>query len=190
VYELADLLAGESGIEFNIEGNPFPDFMEMARKVRPTQCTLVPDSPEAATSDHGWDLRRYGEGLKLVVSTLRNLGIRVSLFMDADPSQMPLAAEVGADRVELYTEPYATAFDTPAREQVWARYAETARSAQTAGLGVNAGHDLNLRNLGPFCTIPGILEVSIGHALTADALEVGFPAAVRAYLEAIREAGK
>jgi pyridoxine 5-phosphate synthase len=186
VFELAELLAREGGVEFNIEGNPFPEFMEMVRRVRPTQCTLVPDSPEAATSDHGWNLNQDARRLKPITSELRELGVRVSLFMDADPAQMSLAADAGADRVELYTEPYAAAFDTPSSEEVFGRYAAAARAAQASGLGVNAGHDLNLHNLGRFCTIPGILEVSIGHALTADALEVGLSAAVRAYLDVIR----
>jgi pyridoxine 5-phosphate synthase len=185
VYELSELSALKK-VEFNIEGNPFPEYMEMARQVRPTQCTLVPDSPDAATSDHGWDLDRDGARLKPLIDELRRLGIRVSLFMNADPSQMPLAKAIDADRVELYTGPYAAAFETASARQVFTQYAEAAEAAQRAGLGVNAGHDLNLRNLGRFCEIPGILEVPIGHALTADALEVGFPSAVQAYLRAIR----
>jgi pyridoxine 5-phosphate synthase len=188
VYELAEMLSKEKGVEFNIEGNPFPAYMQLVRKVRPTQCTLVPDSPDAATSDHGWDLVQARQTLEPVIAELRRLGIRVSLFMDADTAAMPLAATLGADRVELYTEPYAAAFATAAEGEVFERYAAAAAAAQHGGLGVNAGHDLNLRNLTRFCRIPGILEVSIGHALTADALEMGFPAAVRAYLEAIRAA--
>jgi pyridoxine 5-phosphate synthase len=190
VYELADMLSRERNIEFNIEGNPFSGFMDLVRKVRPDQCTLVPDSPDALTSDHGWDLRRDNHGLHPLIRELRNLGIRISLFMDADPSQMTLAKAVGADRVELYTGPYAAAFGTPLQESVAEQYARSASAAQNAGLGVNAGHDLNLQNLARFCEIPGILEVSIGHAITADALEVGFPAAVRAYLKAIDTSGR
>jgi pyridoxine 5-phosphate synthase len=186
VYDLAELLAGEKGIEFNIEGNPFPEFMELVERVRPTQCTLVPDSPDVFTSDHGWNLRQDGTALALRIGELRRLGIRVSLFMDANPEDMELARAAGADRVELYTEPWAAAFETPSRDSVLARFAAASSTAQSAGLGVNAGHDLNLQNLGLFCSIPGILEVSIGHALTADALEMGFPAAVRAYLDVIR----
>ena len=185
VYELAELLHQHPAIELNIEGNPFPEFMEIVRQVRPSQCTLVPDSPEAVTSDHGWDLRK-AHGLESIISELRRLGVRVSLFMDPESRDMTFAAAAGADRVELYTEPYAAAFNTPSVDEVYVRYEDAAAAAQAVGLGVNAGHDLNLQNLGKFCKIPGILEVSIGHALIADALEIGLPNAVRAYLKAIQ----
>jgi pyridoxine 5-phosphate synthase len=182
VYELANLLKRFPDVEFNIEGNPFPDFMEIVKAVRPAQCTLVPDDPGAVTSDHGWNLRDAGSRLRPILTEIRKLGVRVSLFMDADGDQWPLARELGADRVELYTEPYAEAFGRADFQPVLARYASAAALAQSAGLGVNAGHDLNLRNLGAFCKIPGVLEVSIGHALVADALEMGLTNAVRAYL--------
>ena len=187
VYELADLLT----VELNIEGNPFRDFLELVRKVRPTQCTLVPDSPEQSTSDHGWRLIEGGrpsadaERLEPIVRELVGMGIRVSLFLDPEPEQIDAAAALGADRIELYTEPYARAFGTDHEDEVFERYAQAARLAQHTGLGVNAGHDLNLHNLPRFCGIPGILEVSIGHALVADAIETGLAAAVRAYLEAV-----
>jgi pyridoxine 5-phosphate synthase len=182
VYEIAELVANHHGIEFNIEGNPFPEFMQIIRKVRPAQCTLVPDSPDAVTSDHGWDLVEEAHRLRPIIFELRDLGIRVSLFMDADSTQWQQARELGADRVELYTQPYAEAFARGDFESEFAKYAQVAEAAQAAGLGVNAGHDLNLKNLGRFCCIPGILEVSIGHALVADALEMGFHNAVKAYL--------
>ena len=185
VYELAELLTNYDGVEFNIEGNPFPEFMQMMRKVRPAQCTLVPDSPEAVTSDHGWNLVAEADRLRPLISELRNLGIRVSLFMDADSNQWHEARELGAGRVELYTQPYAQAFARGDFESVFAKYARAAAAAQAAGLGVNAGHDLNLKNLGRFCHIPAILEVSIGHALVADALEMGFHNAVKAYLHVL-----
>jgi pyridoxine 5-phosphate synthase len=185
VYELAELVANHDGIEFNIEGNPFPEFMQMIRKVRPVQCTLVPDSPDAVTSDHGWDLIEEADRLRPLIFELRDLGIRVSLFMDADSIQWQQARELGAGRVELYTQPYAEAFARGDFESVFAKYARAAAAAQAAGLGVNAGHDLNLKNLGRFCRIPGILEVSIGHALVADALEMGFHNAVKAYLHVL-----
>jgi pyridoxine 5-phosphate synthase len=185
VYELAELLTNYDGVEFNIEGNPFPEFMQMMRKVRPAQCTLVPDSPEAVTSDHGWNLVEEADRLRPLISELRNLGIRISLFMDADSNQWQQARELGADRVELYTQPYAEAFVRGDCESVFAKYARAAAAAQAVGLGVNAGHDLNLKNLGRFCRIPGILEVSIGHALVADALEMGFHNAVKAYLHVL-----
>jgi len=183
VYELAAMLKAEyPAAEYNIEGNPFEaKFMELVSAVRPTQCTLVPDAPEAFTSDHGWDLSSDRPRLMPIIEQLQALEIRVSLFMDALPEPMAEAKAIGADRVELYTEPYATAY----REgrDVLADYAIAAEAAQLAGLGVNAGHDLNLQNLARFCTIPGILEVSIGHALMAEALEIGLFSTVKAYLE-------
>ena len=185
VYELAALLKRFPAIEFNIEGNPFPEFLEIVHNVQPTQCTLVPDSPDQPTSDHGWSLATDGVRLRPIVAELRSLGARVSLFMDADTAEWTLARDLGADRVELYTEPYAAAFLGPDRDAVFQRFARAAAAAQSAGLGVNAGHDLNLHNLGKFVEIPGILEVSIGHALVADALDMGLPAAVRAYLRVL-----
>jgi len=186
VYDLAQLLKGRSDAEFNIEGNPFHAVLDLVREVRPQQCTLVPDDPGAFTSDHGWDLKRDGARLKPIVAGLTALGIRVSLFMDPLPEAMPAARDVGADRVELYTEPYARAFGTPGEKAELARYAAAARAAQQAGLGVNAGHDLNQDNLPRFLSaVPGVLEVSIGHALIADALESGLGQTVRDYLAAV-----
>ena len=189
VHELAALLKGRGGIEFNIEGNPFHEVLNLVRQVRPHQCTLVPDEPAAFTSDHGWDLTRDAPRLKPVIAELRALGVRVSIFMDPVPAAMRLAREAGADRVELYTEPYARAFGTPAEAREVARYAEAALAARQAGLGVNAGHDLNRSNLPRFlAAVPGVLEVSIGHALIADALECGLAQTVREYLAAIASA--
>jgi pyridoxine 5-phosphate synthase len=186
VRELAQLLRQSPGAEFNIEGNPFHGLLEFVREARPAQCTLVPDETGAFTSDHGWDLDKDSARLRPVMAELKSLGVRVSLFMDPVPAAMPGAAKLGADRVELYTEPYARAFGGAERQTVLARYAESARAAQAAGLGVNAGHDLNLDNLGPFLkAVPQVLEVSIGHALIADALEFGLAEAVHRYLDAI-----
>ncbi len=182
VYELAAFLKGFPHVEFNIEGNPYPDFLELVGRVRPAQCTLVPDDPAAFTSDHGWDLRVDAKRLGPIVAEITKSGARVSLFMDAESDQWTTARSIGADRVELYTEPYANAFGKPDFDSVFARYANAAAAAQSAGLGINAGHDLNLANLGAFHRIPGILEVSIGHALIADALDLGISIAVRAYL--------
>jgi pyridoxine 5-phosphate synthase len=182
VYELADLLAAEPNIEFNIEGNPYAKFMEIVRKVKPTQCTLVPDSPDALTSDHGWNLVEDGERLRPIIAELKDSGTRVSLFMDADSNHLEMARELGADRIELYTEPYAAAYGSVKAEAVLEQFRRAAKAAQEVGLGVNAGHDLNLKNLGDFCSIPNVLEVSIGHALVADALEMGLFNAVQAYL--------
>jgi pyridoxine 5-phosphate synthase len=187
VRELAEIVRARRGAEFNIEGNPFHGLLEFVREVRPAQCTLVPDETGAFTSDHGWDLGRDAARLAPVMSELKTLGVRVSLFMDPLPAAMATAAALGADRVELYTEPYARAFGGAERQAVVRRYAEAARAAQAAGLGVNAGHDLNVDNLPAFLSeVPGVLEVSIGHALIADALEWGLAEAIRRYLEAIR----
>ena len=182
VYELAQMLR----VEFNVEGNPFaPQFLDIVRDVKPTQCTLVPDSPDTFTSDQGWNLAEEGDRLQPIIQELRQLGVRVSLFLDPDLTQIQLAKDVGADRIELYTEPYAKAFGNENQEAVFGQYAQAAQTAQAIGLGVNAGHDLNLHNLGKFCSIPGILEVSIGHALVADALSLGLFTAVKEYLETI-----
>ncbi|MBN4004037.1 pyridoxine 5'-phosphate synthase [Nostoc sp. LPT] len=179
VYELAEMLT----VEFNIEGNPSSQFLNIIREVKPTQCTLVPDAPDAFTSDHGWDLATNGFWLKPIIQELKELGIRVSLFLDTDLTQIELAKEIGADRIELYTEPYATAFRKDDVESVFQKYQQAAKKAQEIGLGVNAGHDLNLQNLEKFCSIPNILEVSIGHALVADALDIGLFNAVKEYLK-------
>lgn len=186
VHELALLLRGYPHIEFNIEGNPFHDLLPLVLAARPHQFTMVPDAAGAATSDHGWDLAADGERLRPIIETVRLAGIRVSLFMEGDAAQMQRAAGIGADRVELYTEPYAVRWGTPEETAVLARFALAARAATAAGLGVNAGHDLNRDNLPAFiATVPDVLEVSIGHALTADALEFGMAATVRAYLAAL-----
>ena len=181
VYDLVDVV---TPVEFNIEGNPLEaSFMEIVRKVKPTQCTLVPDAPDTFTSDSGWDLTKDKERLIPIIEELHSLGSRVSLFMDADLEQIALVPDTGADRIELYTEPYATAYrENKDLESTWQQFADAAKKARDLGLGVNAGHDLSLDNLAKFCTIPGILEVSIGHALTAEALEMGFAKTVREYV--------
>jgi pyridoxine 5-phosphate synthase len=189
VYDLAAMLKDWPQAEFNIEGNPFHNLMDIVREAKPQQCTFVPDSAEQSTSDHGWDLARDGERLAPLVAEARALGVRVSLFMDADPAAMPGARAVGAERVELYTEPYAQAHGTAGQARALAAFAAAARAAQVEGLGVNAGHDLNLANLGDFvAAVPGVLEVSIGHAFVADALELGMAGAVRAYVAALGRA--
>jgi pyridoxine 5-phosphate synthase len=189
VRDLAGLLKSWPAVEFNIEGNPLHQMMEHLRAVRPHQCTFVPDELGAATSDHGWNLRQDAQRLRPLIAEARSLGCRVSLFMDADASQMALARELGADRVELYTEPYARAFGTPQQPASLLRYRDAARAALQAGLGINAGHDLSLANLGTFLSaVPGVQEVSIGHALIADALQFGLPHTVGLYLAEIRRA--
>ena len=172
--------------EFNIEGNPFHNLMDFVRELRPHQCTFVPDSEGQFTSDHGWDLAKDADRVRPLIAEARALGVRVSLFMDAEPQQMALARAVGADRIELYTEPYAAAWGTPRQAQELQRFAAAAQAARDAGLGVNAGHDLNRDNLPDFVrAVPALLEVSIGHALIADALEMGYAGTVRAYLAAL-----
>lgn len=188
VFELAELLKGYPSAEFNIEGNPFEGgYMDLVRQVRPSQCTLVPDDPSAFTSNQGWDVARHAERLAPIIAALKGLGCRVSLFLDADPGCVPPAAKVNADRIELYTEPFAAAFDAGRGEVGVEPFAETARAAMEHGLGVNAGHDLSRHNLPLFLgRVPGVLEVSIGHALIADALEMGYSETVRAFLAAIQ----
>lgn len=189
VTELAALLRDDyrDSVEFNVEGYPAPDFLALISEVRPTQVTLVPDAPDQKTSDHGWDVPAHEDFLGEVVAGLKAAGSRVSLFVDPDPAMAAAAAAVGADRVELYTEPYAAAFGGPAQETVLADYLRTAEAAREAGLGVNAGHDLTLDNLPRLiAAIPWILEVSIGHAITADALKTGFAQAVADYLAVLR----
>lgn len=186
VYDLAELLRGKPHIEYNIEGNPFENLLDYVRKVRPHQCTFVPDDPAQFTSDHGWNLQRDGARLQPLIAETKALGVRVSLFMDADAAGMAQVAALGADCVELYTEPYAKAFGTPSQSAILASFADAAAAASKAGLIVNAGHDLNSQNLSPFlAAVRPVAEVSIGHALTADALEFGIAATVRIYLDAI-----
>lgn len=190
VTDLAALLRQWPGREYNIEGNPDHNLMDFIRMVRPQQATFVPDSTGQFTSDHGWNLNDPAERARLqpLIAECQALGVRVSLFMDADPAQMALARQVGADRVELYTEPYAAAWGTPEQAAQLARYAATAQAALDVGLGVNAGHDLNRDNLAAFVReVPGVLEVSIGHALIADALELGYAATVADYLRCIAD---
>jgi pyridoxine 5-phosphate synthase len=186
VHELATLLGQHPHAEFNIEGNPFENALDLVREVRPHQFTLVPDDPDQSTSDHGWDLQKHAQRLRPIIAEVKRLGVRVSLFMDAEAQAMAAAADVGADRVELYTEPYAKSYGTHTESEVLARFVAAGRAARDCGLGVNAGHDLNRQNLPRFVAeVPDVLEVSIGHALIADALEDGLASTVRAYLDAI-----
>ncbi len=186
VYDLAELLKQHPTIEYNIEGNPLESpFMDIIREVRPHQCTLVPDDPTQNTSDHGWSITKDGEKLKPIIAELNELGCRVSLFMDPDVEQIKLVPPLGSERIELYTEPYATAHREGKGDESFEIYKVAAECAQSLGIGVNGGHDLNLDNLPKFKEIPNLLEVSIGHALTADALEMGYAGAVQAYLKAL-----
>lgn len=171
------------GREFNIEGYPSDDFLQRVIDNKPHQCTLVPDAAEQLTSDHGWNLQQHGEWLKPRIAKLRAHNIRVSLFLDPDPVQVALAARTGAERIELYTESYAETFATAKQAQVLEQFRAAATAAQAAGLGVNAGHDLNLRNLPAFLAVGGILEVSIGHALIVECIEQGMDSVIKRYLQ-------
>ena len=189
VTELAALLQAWPQVEYNIEGNPFHNLMDVVRAVRPHQATFVPDTVGQFTSDHGWTFPDDVERLAPVIAETRALGVRVSLFMDPIPEQMRAARDVGADRVELYTEAYASAWGTPRQAEVLARYTRTAEAALALGLGLNAGHDLNRDNLTDFLrAVPGVQEVSIGHALIADALELGYAETIRQYQACIQRA--
>jgi len=191
VVEIAALLEAYPAAEYNIEGNPFHGLFEHCERVKPQQATLVPDAREAFTSNHGWNLVELDAAgrtaLSRSISDLKALGARVSLFLDPVEAMMPLARELGADRVELYTEPYAAAAAAGRAAESIATYARAAAAARAAGLGVNAGHDLSLQNLAAFVRGTGpIDEVSIGHALIADALELGMAETVRRYLAECR----
>lgn len=191
-YALADMLS----VEFNIEGNPFaaplksdrdgvsdyPGFLEIVRRTQPAQCTLVPDSNSQLTSDHGFDLTRSADELGPIIEELKELNCRVSLFMDPDKKQIELARNIGADRIELYTGPYAEAFERGDYEASLQQFSEASAYAHSIGLGVNAGHDLNLHNLDTFRrALPDLQEVSIGHAFTVDAIELGLKNCIAAY---------
>jgi len=182
-YDLASLCAEYSHVEFNIEGYPSNDFIAMVEQIRPDQCTLVPDDINQLTSDHGWDVLNAAADLLPVLERLRNVGVRSSLFIDPDPKYAEQAKQVGADRVELYTEAYANHVGTDKQSSTWERYQNTASKAQQLGIGVNAGHDLDLNNLKKFLEIPNILEVSIGHALTIECIDMGIESVVEQYLK-------
>ena len=182
VVELQAVTAAH-GSELNVEGFPASEFLQVVHRVRPAQCTLVPDAPDQLTSDHGWNLLRDAELLRPVIYRLKEEGIRVSLFVDVeiDQAQLTIAAQLGADRVELYTEPYAEQSGASHQDLMLQAFRATALRATQAGLGINAGHDLNLHNLARFLTLPDILEVSIGHALIVESIDLGLPAVLAAY---------
>jgi len=187
VHDLAALLKDWPDREFNIEGNPMHNLMGLLEKFRPQQVTFVPDGEGQFTSDHGWRFPEDAQALRPLIAQAQAWGARVSLFMDAEPNSMAFAKEVGANRVELYTEPYAAAHGHALQAQMLAQFKATALAAQAVGLQVNAGHDLNLLNLRDFVqTVPDVKEVSIGHALMADALEMGYSATVQAYLNCLK----
>lgn len=173
--------------EFNIEGNPVPQFIELVLANKPAQVTLVPDSEDVLTSDSGWDTKTHKRYLKEICSLFNSHGIRSSIFVDPNPEMVKHAADTGCNRVELYTESYSALYDQGEREGAIASFIEAAEAAQQVGLGLNAGHDLNLRNLAYFYkNIPNLLEVSIGHALVCDALYLGLHNTIQAYLRQLK----
>ncbi|MFT2111920.1 pyridoxine 5'-phosphate synthase [Marinomonas sp. 2405UD68-3] len=186
-HDLKSVLSRFPGRELNIEGFPEENFLNVVLEVVPDQCTLVPDDPNQLTSDHGWNLGRDQDALKPIIAKLKDKGIRVVLFMDPDPESMVLAKDIGADRVELYTEAYANAYSTESSAAVLEQYELAAKAAINVGLGVNAGHDLDLINVGALCEKGLITEVSIGHALTVEALDLGWDTVVKAYLDILKK---
>jgi len=182
VLELSQMLT----VEFNIEGYPGPEFLDLVCQLRPTQCTLVPDPPGVLTSNAGWNLVSGSDWLRDVLKRLRDNGIRTSLFVEADLAQVPRARILGADRIELFTGSYAHTFGTAEGQRILELHRAAGRVAREEGLGVNAGHDLNLENIPAYVkAVKGLAEVSIGHALMSDALYLGLTRAVKAYLKAL-----
>lgn len=186
---LAELIRPMSQVEFNIEGNPlegplgdYPGFLTIIEQNRPDQATLVPDNSGQLTSDHGFDLRQCAEQIEPIITQIKSQGVRVSLFMDPDPEQIQLAKQVGADRIELYTGPFAQAYARDNGLRLFEQHVKAANCALELGLGINAGHDLNLQNMQLFKHLPGLLEVSIGHALTVESMEFGLAETLKRYL--------
>ena len=182
VYALSEMLRDKPQVEFNIEGYPSEDFIKMVLEVCPDQCTLVPDSPGQLTSDHGWNIPENQFVLQQVLSELREGGVRSSLFLDPDSEMVGHVTRVAADRIELYTENFANHYAGPQQEAVFERYRAAAQRAGQLGIGINAGHDLDLQNLTKFLQIPNILEVSIGHALIVESLQLGVAEVIKRYL--------
>ena len=170
-------------LELNIEGYPSEEFLKLVERIKPTQCTLVPDSPSQLTSDHGWDLTTHLDQVRDTCSLLNGVGIRSAIFLDPDKNQIRIAPSTGTNRIELYTEEYAATYDTLENDQIFQKFKDAATLAQELGLGVNAGHDLDLVNLSRFLGIDGILEVSIGHALIVESIEKGMDEVIGKYLE-------
>lgn len=185
VEEIAEALKRSPEVEFNVEGDPRPELLDLVLKVRPTQCTLVPVRPGEVTSQAGWPIDTPVADIKSIVTAIKTIGVRVSMFVDPVPEAVKWAAAVGGDRVELYTEPFARAFEAGQGDASFRTYSAAAELAHSVGLGVNAGHDLDLRNLVLFRRLPHLEEVSIGHALVSHALYVGLDRSVRDYLDAV-----
>ena len=180
--DLGELLA-DSEVEFNVEGYPSEAFLELIEKIKPTQATLVPDAPDQLTSDHGWDLRKDGTFVKECCEKISSYGVRTAIFLDPDVEEVKLAPLTGVERIELYTETYASTYGTIEHQKVWKQFNEASIEAQKLGLGVNAGHDLELTNLAKFLEIENILEVSIGHVLTVECIEQGMNSVIEKYMK-------
>ena len=182
-YELAEFLGDFPDVEYNIEGYPSAEFMKIIRETKPDQCTLVPDGVNQVTSDHGWDMTKHQKRISELAIEIRDYGVRSAVFLDPEVHQVELVAQTGVDRIELYTEEFAHFYGTKEQEMTLQKYRKASQKAQELGLGVNAGHDLDSHNLATFLTIPKILEVSIGHVLTIECIELGMPTVVKKYLD-------
>ncbi|MGR3660180.1 MAG: pyridoxine 5'-phosphate synthase [Paracoccaceae bacterium] len=185
--DLSNFLVGNNEVELNIEGYPSEDFLTLVEQLVPAQCTLVPDSPNQLTSDHGWNLESDIQLVKQSCLRLNNAGIRSVIFMDPELKNIERVPETGASRIELYTESYAASYKAPNNKKVFQTYFDAASEAQKMGVGVNAGHDLDLENLRKFLTIPNVLEVSIGHALIVECIKNGMDEVVKRYLAVCAE---
>ena len=182
-YDLAEFLQNFPDVEYNIEGYPSKDFIQIIRETQPTQCTLVPDGSNQITSDHGWDLGKHQQKISKLATELNTYGVRSAVFLDPSMQHVKLAAQTGIDRIELYTEEFASTYGSSQQQEVMGKYIQASALAQKLGLGVNAGHDLDLDNLATFLQIDNILEVSIGHALTIESIEQGMSTVVQKYLD-------
>jgi len=182
-YELAEFLQDYPDVEYNIEGYPSADFMKIIRETKPDQSTLVPDGVNQVTSDHGWDMTKHQKRISELAIEIADYGVRSAVFLDPEIEQVKLVAQTGVDRIELYTEEYASSYGTKNQEKVLLKYQQASQLAQKLGLGVNAGHDLDSHNLATFLQIPNILEVSIGHVLTIECIQEGMPFVVKRYLD-------
>jgi len=178
-YDLGGYFKIMDGLELNIEGYPSEDFLSMVEEIRPDQCTLVPDGPDQLTSDHGWNLKVDFDFVRSSIERISQLGIRTAIFLDPDIEQVKLVPSTGADRIELYTEQYASTFDTGEGSRIFQKFKTAASEAKHLNIGVNAGHDLDLLNLPKFLEIEDILEVSIGHALMIECIEQGMTNVIR-----------
>ncbi|MFK8012726.1 MAG: pyridoxine 5'-phosphate synthase [Marinicellaceae bacterium] len=182
-YELAELLKDYPNVEFNIEGFPSKDFLKIIADTQPDQCTLVPDGVNQITSDHGWDLTKYQNKITQLAKEIRDYGVRSAVFLDPEINQVELVSKTAVDRIELYTEEFASNFGKKSQDSILKKYADASSLAQKLGLEVNAGHDLDSKNLSTFLQIPKILEVSIGHVLTIECIEQGMQNVIKTYLD-------